>query len=217
MEQASDQRDYRKDFEEAYLANDFFLDSEDLPANRVDAFQSDIPEVLPSWLNETRIVCSMVAICGLFATLFNLDFFYWQIQSPILLNLTLLGVLVGFANCLIYPYALTYGLINGTKRIGFLRGMNSFLLAFMAALVLFLFSFPVSGLGLALILVPAPLLFAWQTRRYLDSESLQATSPVHRPFGMIFNHDLRRLAWLTFIVLFSAIMGLFFALVFNVL
>ncbi len=206
----------QEDFREAYLADDFF--EETSPVREVTMFAPEVPKVLPKWLRETRIVCALVGICGLVATIFNLDFFFWQIRSPILLNLTLLTVLMGFLNCIVYPYALTYSLINGIKKVNFLRGLNSMVLGFMIVLVLFLFSFPVSGLGLALILVPAPLLFAWYSRKYLQSEShFMEENGTHYPFGAIFNHDLRRAAWFTFLILFSGLVFVFFGLAFGLL
>jgi len=204
----------QEDFREAYLSDDLF----DVPAatQEMSVLTTDVPQVLPKWLRETRIVCALVGLCGLLATVFNLDFFYWQIQSPILLNLTLLTVLTGFLNCIIYPYALTYSLINGVKKINLLRGMNTMVLAFLAMLLLFLFSFPVSGLGLALILVPAPLLFALYTRKHVRTDAHFIEGEDHYPFGMIFNHDLRRAAWLTFLIFFVGLVTLFFGLAFGI-
>lgn len=205
------------DFEEAYLGGDLFHEHADLPAHQLDSFQAVVPEVLPKWLAESRIVCALVAIVGLTATLFNLDFLYWQFANPVFLNLILLGTLIGFASCVMYPYALTYSLVNGSDRVALLRMMNGFLLCFLGALLVYLLSFPISGLGLALILIPAPAAFALCTRKFLKSERHTAASKAHRPFGLIFNLDLRRLAWVSFILIFSAMMGLFFGLVFNIL
>jgi hypothetical protein len=208
--------DHQEDFREAFLSDDIFPENHHLPARRMDAMMKDIPSVLPKWLDETRIVCFLVGVFGVVYTLFNLDFFYWQIKNAFLLNATLLFAIGGFVNYIAYPYALKYTLVNHIYKPGLLKGMRSFMLVFSLMALFFLFTFPVTGLGLSMILIPAPLLFSLFTRKYVDFKNT-APSKVHFPFGVIFNQDLRRLAWLSFIIIFTFLVVLFFGLVFNII
>ena len=208
--------EHQEDFREAFMSDDLFPENAPLPARRVDPMMEEIPSVIPKWLDETRIVCFLVGLFGLVYTLFSLDFFSWQIKNPFLLNATLLFALGGFVNYIAYPYALKYSLVNNIYKPGLLSGMNSFMVVFSLMALFFLFTFPITGLGLSLILIPAPLLFALFTRKYTNLKNATEKTK-HFPFGMIFNQDLRRLAWLSFIIIFSFLVVLFFGLVFNII
>ncbi len=210
------QSNYQEDFKEAYLSNDFFDHEPHLPSKKLDEFVPEIPQVMPKWLDETRVVCFLVGLFGLGYTLFNVDYFYWQIKSPFLLNLSLLTALGGFVNFVAYPYALKYCLTNGIQRPQLLRQMNSFLIGFTLLSLLFFFSFPITGLGLALILVPAPLIFGLFSRKYINQYAVEH-SGIHFPAAMIFGQDIKKLAWLSLIMILTILFGFFFALVFNLI
>ncbi len=217
MPDHEDKLDHQEDFREAFLSEDMFGSPYHLPQKKSHQFYDDIPNTTPKWLDDTRVVSLLVGILGLGYTLFNLDFFYWQIKSAFFLNLILLTTLAGFANFFVFPYSLKYCLTNGIKRPKLLRNLNSFMLVFCVLTLIYLFTIPVSGLGLALIMIPAPLAFAIATRSFPDRLELYSKSTKHYPFSAIFNQDLRRVAWLTFIILFTLMVGLFFGLLFNLI
>ncbi|MDH3649067.1 MAG: VirB3 family type IV secretion system protein [Saprospiraceae bacterium] len=216
MSHQEERLDHQEDFREAFLSDELFGDTYHLPLKKSSTFYDDMPSTTPRWLDETRVACLLVGIFGLIYTLFSLDFFYWQIKNPFILNLTLLTTLAGFANFFVYPYALKYCLTNGIRRPKLLMGLNLFMLVFSLLSVVYLFTIPVTGLGLALILIPAPLAFAIFSRRFPERLELYAKTDKHYPFAVIFNQDLRRMAWLTFIVLFTLVIGFFFGLLFNI-
>ncbi|NND06256.1 MAG: hypothetical protein HKN87_07740 [Saprospiraceae bacterium] len=210
------QSNYQEDYKDAYLANDFFDYDHPYPSRKLDDFIPEIPEVLPKWLDETRIVCFLVGLFGLAYTLFNVEFFYWQIKSPFLLNLSLLVALGGFVNFIAYPYALKYCLTNGIRRPQLLKNMNGFMVGFALLSLLFFFSFPITGLGLSLILIPAPLLFGLYSRKYINQHEQEYTG-IQFPALAIFRQDIKKLAWLTLVIVLTVLLGFLFALVFNLI
>lgn len=211
-----EQAKYQDEYKDAYLANDFFDYEHPYPSQRLDDFIPEIPEVMPKWLDETRIVCFLVGLFGLGYTLFNVEYFYWQIKSPFLLNLSLLVALGGFVNIIAYPYVLKYCLTNGIRRPQLLKNMNGFMVGFALLSLLFFFSFPITGLGLSLILIPAPLLFGLYARKYIDQEHV-GHSGIQFPAMAIFSQDVKKLAWLSLVIIMTVLFGFFFALVFNLI
>ncbi len=197
-----------------FFSDDLFQES-DLPLADFDDVSPSMVTAMPRWLDETRLVCFLAGAFGLLATLFNLDFFFWQISNPFFLNLTLLLGLAGFANFMLYPNVLKYCQVNGIKNASLLRTMNGFMLGFSALLLVFLFSFPVTGLGLALVLIPAPVIFGYFSRKYLD-QPYQGDG-IHFSVLSVFNQDIRRLAWfsltLIFLVLILAFTGIFLGII----
>ena len=121
--------------------------------------------VLPKWMDETRLACFICGVFGLVMTILNLDFFYNLFQNPILINLSLLTILSGFVNCLLFPNLLKYSLVNGLRNSRLLKLLNGWMIVFSILLLMLLFLFPITGLGLALIIVPAPLTFALYSKR----------------------------------------------------
>src|SRR5690606_24639137 len=126
----------------------------------------------------------------------------------------LLG-LAGFVNFMLYPNVLKYCQVNGIKSTSLLRTMNGFMLGFSALLLVFLFSFPITGLGLALVLLPAPVIFVYYSRNYLD-QPYQGDG-IRFSVLSVFNQDIRRLAWfsltLIFLVLILAFTGIFLRII----
>lgn len=197
-----------------FFSDDFFQES-DLPLADFDDVSPPMITTMPRWLDETRLVCFLAGVFGLLATLLNLDFFFWQISNPFFLNLTLLLGLAGFANFMLYPNVLKYCQVNGIKSASLLRTMNGFMLGFSALLLVFLFSFPITGLGLALVLIPAPVIFGYFSRNYLD-QPYQGDG-IRFSAMSVFNQDIRRLAWfsltLIFLVLILAFTGIFLGII----
>jgi hypothetical protein len=207
---ASEDRTRRNKFfdddEKTYYSDDLFHESE-LPIADFDDLRPHMEEVLPGWLDETRLACFLVGAFGLLFTIINLDFFYQQISNPFLLNLSLLAGLAGFANYLIFPNVLKYCLVNGLKKVEVLHGLRSFMLVFSTLLFVFLFSFPIVGLGLSLILIPAPLIFSYFSKKYIDEPA--TTQGIRLSVLTIFNQDIRRLAWFSFTLIFIALIFAF--------
>lgn len=212
----SEERAHRLDKfdDKTYYSDDIFHEP-DLPISEFDNLQPEISEVMPKWLEETRLVSFLVGGFGLLYTILNLDYFFQQIKNPFFLNLTLLIGFAGFANYMIYPNVLKYCLVNGLKKNSVLRSMNNFMIGFSLLLFVFLFSFPITGLGLSMILLPAPLIFSYFSRKYIDTTGHE----VERDFSVleIFNHDLRRIAWFSFTLIFLALifafMGVFLGII----
>lgn len=197
-----------------YYSDDIFQES-DLPVSEIEQFDMEMPRVMPKWMEETRLVTFLVGMFGLFYTVFNLDYFFHQINNPFFLNLTLLVGLAGFANYMLYPNVLKYCLINGLAKNSLLRTLNNFMMGFSALLFVFLFSFPVTGLGLSLILLPAPLIFGFFSRRYTETTLVEPDEKYS--VIEIFNQDLRRIAWFSFTLIFLALifafMGVFLGII----
>ena len=172
-------------------------------------------EYFNSLLDETRLVCFLVGVFGLIYTIFNLGFLSSQISNPFFLNLTILLGLVGFVNFMLYPNVLKYCLVNGIRNQGLLRSMNGFMTGFSAALLVLLFSFPITGLGLSLILIPAPIIYGYYSRKYIDQT--YRGEGVRFSVLAIFNQDLKRIAWfsftLIFITLVLAFVGIFMGII----
>lgn len=197
-----------------YYSDDIFQES-DLPVSEIEQFDMEMPRVMPKWMEETRLVTFLVGMFGLFYTVFNLDYFFHQINNPFFLNLTLLVGFAGFANYMLYPNVLKYCLINGLAKNSLLRTLNNFMMGFSALLFVFLFSFPVTGLGLSLILLPAPLIFGFFSRRYTETTLVEPDEKYS--VIEIFNQDLRRIAWFSFTLIFLALifafMGVFLGII----
>lgn len=196
--------------DQLYYTDDIFHESE-LPTADFDDLAPRMTQVMPKWLDETRLVCFLVGVFGLIYTILNLDFLSSQISNPFFLNLTILLGFAGFINFMLYPNVLKYCLVNGIKNQGLLRSMNGFMTVFSALLLVFLFSFPITGLGLSLILIPAPIIYGYYSRKYID-ETYRGEG-VRFSVLAIFNQDLKRIAWfsftLIFITLVLAFVGIF--------
>ena len=204
-------RQYRND---PYYSDDIFHEHE-LPVPEMEEISPEALEVMPKWLEETRLVSFLVGSFGLLYTIFNLDYFFQQINNPFFLNLALLVGFAGFANYMIYPNVLKFCLVNGLRKHTLLQSLNNFMIGFSVMLFIFLFSFPVTGLGLSLILLPAPMIFSFFSRKYMDQP--RQTTEAQYSVLEIFNHDLRRIAWFSFTLIFLALifafMGVFLGLI----
>ncbi|MBK8502990.1 MAG: hypothetical protein IPL46_12700 [Saprospiraceae bacterium] len=199
--------------EQTHYSDDIFHESE-LSTADVDDLALPMEEVLPSWLDETRLACFLVGAFGLLFTIINLDFFYQQISNPFLLNLSLLMGLGGFANFMVFPNVLKYCLVNGLKKVELLRGLRNFMLAFSALLFVFLFFLSRHGLrSFALILIPAPLIFSYFSKKYIDEPV--STEGIRFTVLTIFNQDIRRLAWFSFTLIFIALIFAFVGVLFG--
>lgn len=200
--------------ENPYYSDDIFHEA-DLPASGSEDLDPSLLQVMPKWMEETRLVSFLVGAFGLLYTIFNLDYFFQEISNPFFLNLTLLAGLAGFANYMLFPNVLKYCLVNGLHKTSLLKLMNNFMIGFSFLLFVFLFSFPVTGLGLSLILLPAPLIFGLFSRKYLDGSPAGTGSDF--TVLQIFNQDLRRIAWFSFTLIFLALifafMGVFLGII----
>lgn len=214
----SENRSHQNKFEDhdgrTYYSDGLFSESE-LPVDDLGDLTPHIEEVLPRWLDETRLACFLVGAFGLLFTVINLDFFYQQISNPFLLNLSLLAGLSGFANYIIFPNVLKFCLVNGLNKVELLRGLRNFMLAFSTLLFVFLFSFPIIGLGLSLILIPAPLIFSYFSKKYIDEPV--ATEGVRFSVLTIFDQDIKRLAWFSFTLIFIALIFAFIGVLFGII
>lgn len=200
--------------EQTHYTDDIFHESE-LPVADFDDLNLSNVEALPRWLDETRLVCFLVGVFGIVFTMINLDYFYQQISSPFILNLTLLLGLAGFANYMIFPNVLKYCRVNGLHKSQMLRGLHNFMLAFSTLLLVFLFSLPITGLGLSLILIPAPLIFSYYSRKYIDRPL--ETEGIRFQALAIFDQDIKRLAWFSFTLIFITLIFAFLGVLFGII
>lgn len=214
MTERESHADYQQEYRSSLLDDDLFDHEDHLPSVRIDDLVPELPKVLPEWLEETRLACLLAGIVGVIGTLVQVDDLSSLIGQPLILNAVILGLLAGYVNVMTFPYVLKYCLVNDLRQAGLLKGLNTFLLVFTAITLLYFLTLPVSGLGLALILVPAPLIFALYSRKYIEKYRPE-TEGVHFPASMIFGQDLRKLAWLSFISIMILMGGLFFGLLFN--
>jgi hypothetical protein len=183
-------------------------------------YQSDyradyrIKNALPAWLDQTRLVCFVSGAIGLLITIVNVGPFFSTIENPYLANLTLLAALVGFINYMCFPNLLKYHRVNGLRK-PWLKPLHGFMIFFSVVLLIFLLSFPISGLGLALILLPAPAVFAFYSGHYVDHDYPLAA--LKASFLEIFDRDLHKMAWLSFSLIFLGLIGIFFSLLLGLM
>ena len=207
MYHTSDDNNKPQELWEAYLADDLF----DVKAGgqRLILSESGSPDVLPAWLDTARLLCLLIGASGIFATFLSIGALANLIASGLVLNLTILLALSGFASYFIYPYLLKYTLANGVDQSKLLHFLNGYMLVFSTVLFLILMTWPIAGLGLALILLPAPISVAMTTRKYLSRPIMPSQQPGFS-FLALFDYDLRRIAWISF---FTALMALFSILI----
>ena len=76
--------------------------------------------------------------------------------------------------------------------------------------MIYLLSWPIAGLGLALLLLPAPIVFAFYSGHYIDHDYPEVSFKVS--FLDIFNGDLHKMAWLSFWLIFLGLIVTFVGL-----
>ena len=211
---SKEEPEYQRSYDEKAFSDDI-LHEYDAPVVEYEGYHKELPKVLPAWLDETRLVCFVVGFFGLVYMIFNIGYFARMISNPFALNLALFLGLAGFSNIMLFPNVLKYWLVNGYRSSSILKTMNTFMIAFSVLLLVFLCSFPVSGLGLSLILVPAPLIFSLFSRNFID-QSYTGNGAQYQMLD-IFDRDINRLAWFSFVLIFCtlvfAFVGLFFGLI----
>lgn len=206
MHAEQDHHKLRSELED-YLSDDFFDEgsiNQNALTQRLDAYPHT--KAFPYWIEVSRVLCLVIGAVGLFSIFINLDFLLWSIPNPIILNFMLLVGITGFSNFIAYPYLHKYTLANGLNHLNLLRKMNSYMLVFSFICFLFLMSIPIAGLGLSLILLPAPVTLAYASRKYLSKTYLN-TAAEDYSFLDVFNNDLRRIAWVAFYLVMSIITG----------
>jgi len=209
-----EEQEYQRSCDKKAMEDDLFQEFDAPVANYGESYR-EIPRVLPDWLDETRLICFVVGFLGLIFTIFNIGYLARTISNPFLLNLSILIGLAGFSNFMLFPNLLKYNLVNGLRRSSILRSLSSFMIGFSILLLVFLFSFPIYGLGLALILVPAPMFFSLFSRGLIDHRKEREGE--YRHIVEIFDRDFRRLAWFSFSLIFCALIIAFFGLLFGLI
>lgn len=208
MQNYHDNQRLKEEVREAYLSDDFFsVKTPELIPSLNSSRQPD-STFLPHWMAVTRFICLLIGGLGFVFTFINIDYLSHLISHPFFLNLSLLTGLGGFASYMIYPYLVSNFVANGGIRLRLLRYLNGIMLGFSIVLLITLLTIPVTGLGLCLILLPAPISFAMSSRKYLRHDRAEQDAKIS--LTELFNQDLRRLAWMS---LFAAFLA-FFAIIF---
>lgn len=184
-----------------------------LPPQNSYSIEWRVNNAIPQWLDQTRLVCFVIGALGLLLTIINLRPIFSTIQNPFLANLILLASLAGFINYMCFPNLLKYYRVNGIRKKPRLKSLRGFMILFSIGLLFYLFSWPIAGLGLALLLIPAPIVFAFYSGHYIDHDYPTATFKVS--FLEIFDRDLRKMAWLSFWLIFLGLITTFFGLLFG--
>ena len=174
-----------------------------------------VSNALPRWLDQTRMVCFVSGALGLLLTIMNLGPFFSTIQNPFVANLILLVALLGFINYICFPNLLKSCRVNGIRKKPLLKSMRALMILFSLGLLIYLLSWPIAGLGLALLLLPAPIVFAFYSGHYIDQDYPEAIFKVS--FLEIFDRDLHKMAWLSFWLIFLGLIVTFFGLLFGLL
>ena len=149
---------------------------------------------------DTRVVTLFAGLSGLIGLFMLVPTLADFVQHPVLLNILLLLGIAGFSNIAAFPYFFqkTWGQSTNNMLSPHLQMMRWAIFAFIGILSLILFTIPIKGIAIALILCPAPLYVAIKSGQIMNNKE----NPEFPRWDILqsLSMDLKKLFWLSIMV-----------------